>query len=229
MAGGVGGAIQNIHLPGKKEMIGGYREAKNSVTRININSINVRFFPSNSPFFIPTKGELYHFTTVTLMKVEVPEKLGFIVQDDSIFFDKITKEEWVDCRQDYPLTFACGKQLADILTEAMKALPDVTEWYIPASINKIPVQNIIVENNLQLIPEQKDTLGKAGVDRSILEWMDKIPAKVTITPKFLYDFMDIQVVGSLKNEENKFQWGTFIMGGLFFSLISVFFMLYIGR
>ncbi len=225
---GVGDALKSVRIPTTKDIIGGYKESKNSVSRINVNLINVRFYPTNSPFFYPTKGELYHFTQVTVLKIEVPEKLGFIVQDNSIFFDKSTKEEWVDCRQDYPLTLAVNDQLADIIKNAIKTFPDTTEWYIPASINKIPVKNVIIHRDTLALKEQKEDLLKQNVSKNIVEWMDNIPADITVTPRFLYDFMDVQVIGSLKNEENKFNWAVFIMGGLSFSLLTVMFMLYIG-
>ncbi len=226
---GLADNVRAIELPNPKQIIGGYKEAKMAVKRIDVNTINVRFFPANSPFFVPTKGELYHFTTVTLLKIDVPEKLGFIIQDDSIFFDKTTKEEWVDARQDYPLTLSVNRQLGALLINAIQQFPDVLNWYIPSAINKIPVKNIVIRRDMKAIADSKTELEKVGISRNLVEWIDQIPVEVTITPKFLYDYVDIQVIGSLKNEEGKFNWVIFIMGGLFFSLLTMAFMLYIGR
>lgn len=226
---GIGESIGNIRVPTPKDIMAGYKDAKLSMQRVNVNTINVRFYPTNSPFFHPTKGELYHFTTVSLLKIEVPEKMAFIIQDDSVFFDKTTKEEWVDCRQDYPITLSADKQLIELIEEAKKVFPDVIEWYIPASINRIPVKNVIVKNDKHRIKEDKKDLIDKGISKNVCEWMDDIPSEITITPRFLYDFMDIQVIGSLKDEASKFNWAVFIMGGMAFSLVTMAFMLYIGR
>ncbi len=224
-----GQQVRGIELPNPKKVLEGYKDIKTSMQRVDVNVINVRFYYPNSPMYKNTKGMLYHFTTCTLLKIDVPEKLGWLIQDNSIYFDKDTKEEWVEARPDYPLTLNVNRDLGTLLKNAVQQFPDVLTWYLPSSINQIPVKNVIIYNDPIKRQEQKDDLEKSGVARNLIEWMDEIPAEVTITPKFLYDFMDIQVVNSLKDEEGKFNWVIFIMGGLFFSLISILFMMYIGR
>lgn len=214
-------------IPGTKAIVQGYREIRNDVKRINVNQVNVRFYPSNSPTFFETKGELFHYTDITVLKIEVPDKLAFIVQDDSIMFNKATKEEWVDCRQDYPMTLAVNKQLRQALKDAMIQFPDITEWYVPSSINKIPVKNIIINyDDEKQIAEEKAAL-TGVISQNIVAWMDKIESSVKLTPKFLYDYADVLVIGSLKEEASGFNWSVFIMGGLCFSLVVVMLMLYV--
>lgn len=221
--------IKAVQVPSPKQVMGAYKDVKMSVKRIDVNTINVRFYPKNSPFFYPTKGELYHFGIVTVLKIEVPEKLGWIVEDDSVLFDKTTKEEWIECRPDYPLTLSANKQLVELLKAAIKKFPDIEEWYIPSAISRIPVKNVIINRDLNALSETKELAEKVAQSANIVEWLDKLPATITVTPKFLYDYMDIVVIGSLKDEANNFSWTAFIMGGLMFGLLIMGFMVYIGR
>jgi len=216
--------IRAVEAPSPKQLIGAYKDAKQAVRRVDVNSINVRFYPANSPFYSNTKGELYHFGIVTILKIEVPDKLAWIIEDDSILYDKATKEEWVEARPDYPLTLSANKHFATLLEDAMKAFPDVVSWYIPAAINRIPVRNIIVShdtNKLKAVATTEET-------RNIVEWLTQIPANTTITPKFLYDYMDLVIVGSLKDDANKMNWTAFILGGCMVGLLVMGFMTYIG-
>lgn len=226
---GITSTIRSVKLPTQGQVVQTYKDAKTAIKRIEVNSINVRFYPKNSPFFYETKGTLHHFTSIILGTIELPEKLGFIVQDDSITFNKATKEEWLEVRQDYPLSLAVNRQLTTALTEAIRQFPDVPGWYIPTSINQIPVKNIIVDFNKDTKNSETIDLRKAGAPQSMVDWIDSLPGEVHITPKFLYDIMDIKIIeGLLQGDEQKGGIVFFVMGGLVFSLITMAFMLYIG-
>lgn len=221
--------VRAVQLPSPKQVLGSYKEAKTAVQRIDINTINVRFFPKNSPFFHATKGTLHHFTKVTLGTIEVPDKLGFIIQDDSIFFDKATKEEWVDIRQDYPITLSVNNGLANAIVEAIIQFPNIEEWYLPSSINKIPVKNIVIRHNKKDDQIAKNELQKSSATRSLVDWIDNLPTEVEITTKFLYDFMDIKIFEGLHEEATKGGLILVFMGFLMGALVSMGFMTYIGR
>lgn len=238
--GAIGNAIRSVKLPSTKQVLDTYQDSRVSVKKIELNTINVRFYPKNSPFFYETKGMLHHFTSVILMTIEVPEKLGWIIQDDSISYNKLTKEEWVEARQDYPITMSMNRQLTRALKEGIKEFPDVPYWYIPASINKIPVKNIIVnfdklkkDGTCDIETGQgciEKKVGDVYIPQSMIDWIDSLPGEVNITTKFLYDIMDIKIIeGLLQGDDQKGGLVFFIMGGLVFSLITIMFMLYIGR
>jgi len=221
--------VRAVQLPSPKQVLGSYKEAKQAVQRIDLNIINVRFWPKNSPFFQDTKGTIYHFTKVSLLTIGVPEKLGWIIQDDSISFSKNTKEEWVECRQDYPLTMSVNGRLKDAIIEAIKQFPDVENWYIPTSINKIPVKNIVIKYNKEDDEEAKKELQKSGITRSLVDWIDNLPTEIEITTKFLYDFMDVKIFEGLHEEQTKGGLILVFMGFLMGAITVMGFMTYIGR
>lgn len=221
--------IRAVQFPNHKQILTSYKEAKNTIKQIDINTVNVRFWPKNSPYFVNTKGTLFHYTNVTLLKIELPEKLGWIVQDDSIAFDKATKEEWVECRQDYPLTLSVNNLIANAIKEAIKEHRDVKEWYIPASINKLPVKNIIVHHSKANDEIVKTELIKSGAPQSILQIINSLPTDVEVTTKFLYDYADVRIMESMKEETTKGGLILVFMGVLMGALMSGAFFVYIGR
>jgi hypothetical protein len=226
---GIADNVRAIQLPSPKQILGSYKEAKQTVQRIDTNTINVRFWPKNSPFFHDTKGNVFHFTKVSLLKIEVPEQLGWIIQDDSISFSKNTKEEWVECRQDYPLTLSVNARLKDAIIEAMRQFPEIENWYIPTSINKIPVKNIIIKYSKDIDEEAQKEINKVGVSRSLTEWINNLPTEIEITAKFLYDFADIQIFQSMKEDKTRGGMVLIFMGFLMGAIVSMGFITYLGR
>lgn len=228
---GITDHIRAVKVPKPKEVYASLKDAKADIKRININTINVWFYPKNSPFFIPTKAILYHYTNITLGVIDQPERLGFLVMDDSIVFDKTNKEEWVVLRQDYPLSLSVNRRLESEINDARKQFPDIKEWYLPTSINKIPVKQIILkysnDDNEKLKKDIKD-IGDSSISKSLIDWIDHLPTEIEVTGSFLLNMVDLDIFKGMHKTKGEGGIVYFLLGGLSFSIVILLFMAYIG-
>ncbi len=228
MGEGITAALKVLEMPSKDAMIEAYKDAKNDIKRIDVNSINVRFYEKNSPFFYPTRGVLYHVGIASLVTIQVPHKLGWILMDDSIEIDKITKETWISCRQDYPLTLSANRQVANAVIEAMALHPDIQEWFIPTSLGRMPVKQIIIKRNKRSDASVKDAVSTLpGGARNLIEMIDAMPSDINVTTQLLYDIPDMKLAEGLNDTKPKGQFMTFIFGGVFFSFFALLMFLYL--
>lgn len=222
--------IRGIKPPSPKTVLAGIKESQQTIKNIEVNKINVRLFNEHgSNLFIRTIGERFHFPGATLVKIESPSKLGVLIQDGSIAIDQTTSIQELDVRKDYPLSLSINLDTKKLLESAMATFPDVTEWYIPGSIHNIPVKNVIIRRDMTQVEKDKKMIEGVGIARNILDWIDQLPVKFEVTTEFLYNISDVHVIGSLKQENDGFHWVEFIIGGLFFALLTMAFMTYIGR
>jgi len=120
-------------------------------------------------------------------------------------------------------------RLKDAIIEAMRQFPEIENWYIPTSINKIPVKNIIIKYSKDIDEEAQKEINKVGVSRSLTEWINNLPTEIEITAKFLYDFADIQIFQSMKEDKTRGGMVLIFMGFLMGAIVSMGFITYLGR
>lgn len=215
--------IGDINVPEIGDLSKTVKNAKAVIKQVQVNTINVRVMPKNSPFFVTTVGILHHYGDVTLGTVSIPSKMGFIVTDQSIIYDKDTKEEWIDIRQDHAVALSVPNYLNEFIQRAFEEFPDVEEWYIPCTINQVPVKGIILNH-----AQEQPKISVEGVPRSMVDWLDSIPMNVAITTRFLYDFTDQNIIQSmLPAEGSNGNVVTGLLGFLIGSVVTMIFMIFI--
>lgn len=234
MAEGVLAHIRAIKIPDKETIVASYRDARSGIQKVRVNTINVRFYETGSSEYVPTKGLVYHFSIASILKIEVPEALGWILLDDSIETDRVTHERWVGCRQDYICTLNANRRIADSLTEAMVQFPEIPEdsWYLAGSIRGLPVKQVIIKRNKLADKVVKDAISKElpknDLTKSLVDMIDGMSSEVNITTRLLHDIPDMVLVQGLNEQEVKGGFILVIVGVLIGALSAMAFMIYAG-
>lgn len=217
--------IKGIKMPSSTETINSVKDARIQIQNQNINRINVRFYRKNSPFYIETMAELKVYGDITIGIIKTPDKYGFILLDKGIEINQKTKDEWVNIRQDYPCSLNVNESLLSQIDEAKKQNPDCKAWYLPNSINSIPVQEIIMQHNQDVDPID---IIASGVPKSLVNMIDTMPSTIKITGSWISDFVDIKLLEGLHKAQSDGNFVLILMGFLMGAAATALFALYIG-
>lgn len=198
--------IEKIKLPNIGNLIHEGKDIKTQIKKIDINGINVRYWNKDCTYYTPTKGIIYRYTNVSLVIMKIPEKLGVIIIDNTIHFNKFTKEEELDVIEGFGFTVDLShqpileKELSELKTIiAKKEIKDIKNYTIPAMINKIPVPIVRVNLNQNL---------------------GTLPDYVAISQKFLYEISMVKILQKVNKQKHE---------GLFIVLVlGIFIGIFLG-
>lgn len=137
--------LKKVETPDVKELGEETKKIRTELRKVDVNTIKVEYFLRNSPYYIETTARLYRLTNHTLGIMEEPNDLGFIMADDSIYYNKATKREKVHVKEGYPFSLKLDNELTRELDAFKKEHPKVKEYLVPVMINQIPVQAVRVK------------------------------------------------------------------------------------
>lgn len=196
-----------VETPDVKGMSGEAQKIRVEFKKTDVNTLPVRYFYKNSPYFIDTIATLHRTTNFTIGILEIPEALGFILAENSIYFDKNTKKEIVHVKEGYPFSLVLTTELNGELETFKLEHPEVKEYVVPIMINQIPLHAIRVKLHHQL---------------------PGFPDAVDITQKFIYQISFVKIMDKVNKEKVK---GAFVLvlmgflaGALFMLAATVFFL-----
>lgn len=199
--------FKKVETPDVKGMSGEAQKLRVEFKKTDVNTLPVRYFYKNSPYFIDTIATLYRTTNFTVGILEIPESLGFILSDNSIYFDKNTKREIVHVKEGYPFSIVLTTELNGELNEFKLLHPEVKEYVVPIMINQIPLNAIRIKLHHQL---------------------PGFPNEVDVTQKFIYQIGFVKIMDKVNKEKVK---GAFVLvlmgflaGALFMLAATIFFL-----
>lgn len=206
--------IENLKLPDIKKLVSEGKDIKTQLKKIDINKINIRYFSRDGSYYIPTNGIIYRDTNISLVLMKVPENLGIILLDNTIHYNKFTKEEEIDViegiftsiniNQGLDFSLNLNKKLNKEFDNIKKIIPkkeikDVKNYTIPVMINQIPIS--ITKTNFEKISKE-------------------LPDISLITQKFLYEISTVKILQKVNKKKTD---GLFIV-----LLLGVFIGIFIG-
>jgi hypothetical protein len=173
---GVFDIFNKLKTPDTKSIAGEAKQLKTQFRRADNNTIDVRYFFKNTPYFIPTVATLYRTTNFTIGIIEIPEGLGFILADDSIYFDKVSKKEVVHVKEGYPFSLNLSSELTRELDDFKKEHGQIKEYTIPIMINQIPTKAIRIKlgQSLPGFPDEMEVTQKVIYQLGFAKILQKI-------------------------------------------------------
>jgi len=168
--------FKRIETPDSKEIIGESKKLRIEMRKTDINTVPVRYFFRNTPYFMDTVATLYRTTNFTIGLIEIPEHLGFILADDSIYFDKISKKELIHLKEGYPFSLNLSVELSTEFENFKKDHVEIKEYTIPIMINQIPMKAIRIKlgQTLPGFPDVMDITQKVIYQLSFVKILDKV-------------------------------------------------------
>lgn len=82
--------IQNLEIPNIKEILNATKTVKGNTDTLHMNDVNVNFYFADGRFKTTVKGTKSHISGVPVVYIEHPNKLAFIILDNSLVFDVST-------------------------------------------------------------------------------------------------------------------------------------------
>ncbi len=212
---GIFDIFKKIETPDTKAVITEAKKLKLEFKKTDVNTIPVRYFFKNSPYFKETIATLYRMTNFTVGIMDIPEPLGFIVADDTIYFDKDTKKEVIHIKEGYPFSINLESELnreavIKIKSEfdAFKEFnPKVKEYIVPLMINQIPLKAVRVKLG-NILPGFSD--------------------EMDITQKFIQQIFFVKILQKVNKEKIQGSFMLVLMGflaGALFALAATMFFL----
>jgi hypothetical protein len=170
--------FKHIETPNSKDVASEAKSLKVQMKKANVNTIPVRYFFKNTPYFMDTIATLYRTTNFTIGMMEIPEPLGFILADDSIFFNKVDKKEIIHVKEGYPFSINLSAELSREFDDFKKAHPEVpgTAYTVPLMINQIPMKIIRIKlgHVLPGFPDEIDITQKVIHQLGFSKILDKV-------------------------------------------------------
>lgn len=79
--------IGSIQFPDFNDVIKSGKNTKNKLDNKNANTVNVHFYYSDNRFKTTVLGTIDHSSGVPIVYIEYPEKLAYLVPDNSLVYD----------------------------------------------------------------------------------------------------------------------------------------------
>jgi len=118
--------LQNMNLPNIQSLMKSTKSAKEKLDNVDMNIVNVNFFYADNRFKTSIKGEILHITDMPICIIEYPEKLAYLVLDESLIYDVKNQCFEIYVNEKYTHALEIAEQNTD--------LPGITKIIIP----KIP-------------------------------------------------------------------------------------------
>lgn len=219
-------ALNKAKLPDVNELTKIPATLKTSWHNTELNVINVRFFNNNFTKMIPTTGIINRDLAIPIIYIETPHKAGIILMDDTSYFNVTTKEMCIDVCESYP--FALDKKIdlkfdwdAQYYNDITNGLIDKENaeklrketgkgYYLPVFLNNIPIPIIKHEKNITV------------------PFLDNAQIKsITYITQALLMQLSRSKLFARTTEDDKSGMGYafllgFMLGGLIFSLLSIY-------
>jgi len=157
---GIMTGIHKLKLPTFKSLVGGYKNAKDDVSRVNINRIKVNYYSKDGIFMLETFGEINRAVKIPIIYITIPEKLGVVLLDNCMHYDEKNQTKFINVIEDYPFSLNLSSELKKIETKDLKDKKIDKPYTIPVLLNKIPreVIRINIDNSSLNINDEKELL-----------------------------------------------------------------------
>ena len=199
--------IKKIKLPNFKNLFGVYKNAQEDIQKVNINKIGINYYDKTGVFCTKVYGELDHSTNIPIVYMNIPEKLGVIILDGSIYIDEKTHEKFINVIQDYPYSLVLNQELKKRENKDITNKKIEKSYIIPVMLNKIERQVKRIKLNEEL-PDAENNL-------------------IELSQRFIYQIGHVKVLERLDKKENDGLIVAMIIGILIGIIIGSFIMSYL--
>ena len=162
--------LNKVEIPNISDILKSGKKAKGQFENIKLNKVNVHFFHSDGRFKRTVEGTLSYITELPIVFIEYPNKLGYLVLEDSLIFDVTNQSFELFVNENYTHTISL-KTLVNIdMDKKIKELIENTNFVLPVSptdfkLKKVKINMPSKENiegeTIDLLPTFLSSLGRA--------------------------------------------------------------------
>lgn len=162
--------LNKVEIPNISDILKSGKKAKGQLENIKLNKVNVHFFHSDGRFKRTVEGTLSHVTELPIVFIEYPNKLGYLVLEDSLIFDVTNQSFELFVNENYTHTISLKPLINVDMDEKVKKLLENTNFILPISptdfeLKKVKITIPSKENingvTIDLLPTFLSSLGRA--------------------------------------------------------------------
>lgn len=162
--------LNTVEIPNISDILKSGKKAKGQLENIKLNKVNVHFFHSDGRFKRTVEGTLSYITELPIVFIEYPNKLGYLVLEDSLIFDVTNQSFELFVNENYTHTISLKGLINDNIDEKIKSLIENTNFIIPISPSDVELKKVRVTipsktngevETIDLLPTFLSSLGRA--------------------------------------------------------------------
>lgn len=143
-------SIHNMKIPDMNQLIQGSKSAKNRIDNADMNTVKVNFCYADHRFKTTIMGEIIHTTDIPICIIEFPEKLAYLVLDESLVYDVKDKCFEIYVNEKYTHALELSKQDMDMLGVKKIIVPQMPKEFKYQIIEMKPPKKSIDTKNILL-------------------------------------------------------------------------------
>jgi len=148
--------IQSIQFPDFQDVIKSGKNTKNKLDNKNANTVNVHFYYSDNRFKTTVLGTIDHSSGVPIIYIEYPEKLAYLVPDNSLVYDMKNQMFEVSVNEKYTHTInvvnCISKNEEEIVNYILPYLTDDYKYQV------VELEGVKKNNNLKKGEKEEDKI-----------------------------------------------------------------------
>ncbi len=157
--------IQSIQFPDFNDVIKSGKNTKNKLDNKNANTVNVHFYYSDNRFKTTVLGTIDHSSGMPIIYIEFPEKLAYLVPDNSLVYDMKNNMFEVSVNEKYTHTINVTNTQTNIKLVKSYIAPHFPEGYEYQVVELEGIQNNKKEepDKILLTSKMLSSLGRAKI------------------------------------------------------------------
>lgn len=142
--------LSNMHLPDVQTLIKSSKAAKTKLDNVDLNIVNVNFFYADNRFKTSIKGEIIHITDLPICIIEYPEKLAYLVLDESLIYDVKNQCFEIYVNEKYTHALEIAPQTAELAEITKIIIPKIPKTFKYKLIEMKPPKTSLNTSNILL-------------------------------------------------------------------------------
>lgn len=159
--------IKDFEFPAIADVLQSGKNAKNKMSNMNINKVMVHFYYADNRFKTTSEGTITHESEVPIVYLEYPEKLAFLVPENTLVYDVKNQCFEISVNEKYTHSIEIKNNIDT--NEVKKLLLPVFPDYLKYQV--VEVEGIIDKEgeNITLSSKMLSSLGRAKILERTLE------------------------------------------------------------